>query len=92
MDAKEAKKLTQKFFMNKFFEQYNDVFDKIKEAANTGAYYVVLRNQSGKIADFEKFKILMREYFNYAVAVKVESEDTATTECKATLVIDWEKA
>lgn len=92
MHAKEAKELTRKYYINKFFGQYAAIFDKIKEAADTGAYYVTLTHQAGKKTDFEKFKILMREYFDYAVLVKVESEDPKTGECNVTLVIDWEKA
>lgn len=92
MHAKEAKELTQKYFIDMFFGQYNNIFEKIKEAAQGGSYYVTLLHQKGKIADFEKFKILMREYFNYAVLVKVESEDPKTHEGLVTLVIDWEKA
>lgn len=92
MHATEAKELTRKYYINKFFGQYASIFDKIREAAQTGAYYVTLPHQPGKKSDLEKFKILMREYFDYAVLIKIESENPATGECQATLVIDWEKA
>lgn len=92
MHAKEAKEMTRKFYIDKFFGQYTDIFNKIKEAAQSGAYHITLPNQSGKINDFEKFRILMKEYFNYAVLIRVETEDPQTHEGTATLIIDWEKA